>query len=259
MRGTIAALIAPLALLSSPAAAQAVDNLLSGFAGAADVGGRALGEGLSAGPSLFVTATGHAPRPRPQAIGFAITVEGRAATAGEAQRQASHQADLALAAARHAAIAAVEVDQGFASGADDANPMAALLKFGAKDDKPAEPTAPSFTATATIRFRAADLPAEAGLLDALTAAGGKFKLEGKARSILPGLDLDRVQETIDPGAWDRATGDAMAEAHRQAALLAAAAGAKLGEARQIVQLGRTIDADQIGVTIAVRYGLITAQ
>jgi uncharacterized protein YggE len=252
---TLAASVAALGLSVPAAGAQAVDNLISGFAGAADVGGRALGEGLTAGPSLFVTAVGQAPRPRQQAFAFAVSVNGEASTAGEAQRMAAHQIDLALGAARRTGVTALVAEQGFASGDQDANPMAAFLKSQAKDNQTAPPPKPAFTATATLRFRAADPAAEAALLDAMTAAGAKFKLEGKGRSILPGLDLDHPAESIDPAAWDRASQDAIAEAHRQATLLAAAAGVGLGPAQQIDQLGHTTRDDQVSVTVAVRYAI----
>lgn len=60
-------------------------------------------------------------------------------------------------------------------------------------------------------------------------------------------------DQIDPALWDRASQDAVAEARRQATVLATAAGRTLGAARQVLVLTRSVQGSTASVTVAVRY------
>lgn len=248
-----AALVASLG--AGAACAQAMDNFVSTFVGAADLAGQGMAEGAVAGPSVFVTATGHAPRPRTGAQVFGIDLEASAPQAGAAEHDLAGKVDLALAAARRLGVLAAVADQGFA-GADDGNPMAAFMKAQAnKDEKPAPADGPKMTARATIWFTAPNVAQEASLLDALAAARIDYKLTGRAKSFLPGLDIGKPPEPLDPGVWDEATRQAMTEARRQAAVVAGAAGEGVGEARQILVVTRSTEPYQVDVTVAVRFAL----
>jgi hypothetical protein len=246
-------------LVAGGAAAQAVDNIVSTFAGAADVAGHGMAEGAAAGPSVFVTAIGHAARPRTGAQVFSIDVQASAEHAGVAAHALAEMVEVTLAAAHKAGVTAIVAEQGF-TGAGEVNPMAAMLKLGGdKDDKTAEPKTPKVTAKATIWLTAPDVAHEAGLLDALGAAHLDYKLSAKAKSFIPGLDLNKATDAIEPAVWDEATRRAMIEARRQATLAAGADGAGVGEARQIVILTRSSEPGQVSVTVAVRFALKSAQ
>ena len=115
-----------------------------------------------------------------------------------------------------------------------------------------------------MRFRAADPRRLPAFLDALKAAGvdspsgglvgGAPALFGRSTEVLGFGSL----ETVDPAIWDRANAAAVAEARRQAQVLAQASGRGLGAVRQVLMLTRTLQGSAAAVTLAVRFAFAPA-
>jgi hypothetical protein len=125
----------------------------------------------------------------------------------------------------------------------------------------AESAAPDFIARAAVGFRPSDPRQVPAFLDALAAAGIEVGAPAKGSSLaaimatmIPSADSAGAGSP-DVGVWDRASANAIAEARRQASVLAAAAGRQVGEALQILLLTRNTQANEASVTVAVRFAL----
>jgi uncharacterized protein YggE len=115
-----------------------------------------------------------------------------------------------------------------------------------------------FDASMTIRFHPTDPKRLPAFLDALVAAGIDYDLQGKRsqQAFNPFARLGGGEQTVDDATWDRASVDAMNAARRQADVLATAAGRRVGDARQVLMIAKTVQAEDATVTVAVRYGLL---
>jgi hypothetical protein len=252
------------------AAAQDASPLTSMFAAGVEAFGQSLGESMTSGSSIFVTATGHANLPSPLTDAYLVNIEGRSASAVEAQ----HLRDQRLQAARAAAAKfGVTVEVGSTAFTHENDPAAQQRRRNqATAERLAHPGVPVvepvvadervFVARTGVRFRAADPQRLPAFLDALQAAGvdspsGNL---GAVNTGFAGILNQSTQvlgfgsaEQIDPALWDHAGQEAIADARRQASILAAAAGRTLGEARQVLVLTRSVQGSTASVTVAVRY------
>lgn len=257
-------------LLAAPALACAQD--LSGLAGSLAAGieglGQSVGEAAVGGSSVFVTATGRADLPGPLTDAYLVNVEGRSNSAVEAQRLR----DGKLASARGAAAKyGVTMEVGSTAFSREADTAAQQRRRAqATAERLAHPGTPVveppsvdddrvFVARTGVRFHAADPQRLPAFLDALKAAGvdsptaatagGLSSLLARSTEVL-GFG---AMQTVDPTVWDRASQAAVAEARRQAQVLAQASGRGLGEVRQVLMLSRTVQGSTAAVTIAVRF------
>ena len=264
--------------LASSAAAQDASQFGGLIAAGAEGLGQSLGESAVGGSSVFVSATGHAALPAPIADAYLINIEGQSASAVEASRLHDERLKTAQGiAARYN----VSVELGATSFSREVDQQAQMrrnqrqqARFQAQLEaqRSGHPTPPApapdvdtepqwvFVARTGVRFSAANAAQLPAFLDALKAAGvdnlsgnlGSPAMGGlfHASEVLGFGSLAKVDEAV----WDRASQDAIASARRQAAVLAGAAGRELGEARQILFLTRSVQGDQVTVTVAVRFG-----
>jgi uncharacterized protein YggE len=276
-RGSRLAIGVALSLAMSAGAAEAGDA--GDFAGAAAASlsslGQGLGDAMTGGPSLFVTATGHAKRPAPAVKALGISVEGKAPTAVQAAQDRDRAIDAARSVAAKFGIPSLVVTETIDREADSpSDPAAARMAAMAAASPPPfyvprggagagdRPVEKRFVARAALRFLPAGQEKIPMFLDALVAAGVPFDLADTQNSLnfnpLANLGLGS-DETIDQATWDQASADAMASAKRQAKLLAGAAGEGLGDVRQVLQLLKNVQGDQVSVTVAVRFALTPAR
>ena len=273
-RFTIAAATVTL-LVGAPAlaAAQDVSGFAAPLAAAVEGFGQSVGEAAVGGSSIFVTATGRADLPAPLPDAYLINVEGRSASAVEAQRLR----DGRLAAARAAAAQyGVSVEVGTTAFSREVDAAAQQRRRNqAAAERLAHPGTPVaevvpadddrlFVARTGVRFRAADARRLPAFLDALKAAGVDSP-SGSLGLAAPGLFGRSTEvlgfgalETVDPAIWDRANQAAVAEARRQAQVLAQASGRGLGEVRQVLMLTRNLQGSAASVTLAVRFAFAPA-
>lgn len=254
-------------IVAGAAVAVAQSDPLASVAGGADILGQGLGEAAAAGPSVFVTATGHAPiaPASPAALRLAVNRRNALAVAAVRDRESAVQAitaqarrlglqvvlgkeslDRPASAMSHAATGAPPP---LASPPPLATPPSGGLRPG--------PVAREYLASAEVEVRVGEAAKAAELLDALQAAGVEVDvLSGRAPAplALPGFSA-AGGPAADPAVLDRAADAAMAEAHRQAARLAADAGRSLGEVRQIILLARSASGSEATATVAVRFAL----
>jgi hypothetical protein len=262
------------ALLAQPgvAAAQEVDKVMGALAAGAEGLGQSLGESLRGGDSLFVSATGRAAIPTHPADAYVIDVESKAVSVVEAARLRDQRVQAARAIARRFGMTVETGTSGLARIGDGSTAMfhppgQAADDTGGGSKSPGDKTAPTppkprFTAHTQMRFSAADPGQFPALLDALDAAGIEVPAGGASENGLMALLSQKTAaskgfatlEVADDATWDRASENALAEARRQAAVLAVAAGRQLGEVKQILAFMRSVEGDKASVTLAVRYG-----
>lgn len=267
---SIALLSVVLAVAPGLAAAQDASPLTSMFAAGVEAFGQSLAELMTNGSSVFVTATGHATLPAPLTDAYLVNIEGRSSSAVEAQRLRDQRLQAARAAA---AKFGVTVEVGSTAFAHETDLAAQQRRRNqATAERLAHPGVPIvepvgsdervFVARTGVRFRAADPQRLPAFLDALQAAGvdSPSGSLGAVNAGLAGILNQSTQvlgfgsaEQIDPALWDHAGQEAIAEARRQASVLATAAGRTLGEARQVLVLTRSVQGSTASVTVAVRY------
>jgi hypothetical protein len=268
-------LIIPTALILAALATGRASAQVSGAAaGIVAAGAEGLGQGLGAavagGPSVFVTATGKAPLPTNAAAeAYGASIEGKAPLAVEAARRLGEKRDAAraIAARYHVAIdvgATAFSRQGAGGPAPrPGRPGEVTVPVVVKPVAPpaAESPAPDFIARAAVGLRPSDPRQVPAFLDSLAAAGIEVGPPAKGSSVaaimaamIPGADSAGAGSP-DAAIWDRASANAIAEARRQASVLAAAAGRQVGEAQQILLLTRNTQAHEVSVTVAVRFTL----
>lgn len=272
-----AAMSAALSLMLACGAANAADTgeIAGSVAASLASFGQGLGDAVTGAPSVFVTATGHAKRLHVAVKGFGVSLQSKAQTASEAVDERDRAVDLAKSIAAKFDVDVIgeseTMTRGDEGGLGDAMAAARMATGVAGVDQIVNAsgkasTAKQFVAHATLNFHVHDSPEagahigrkKAAFLDALVSAGLDFELDGQRSGFvfnpLANLSLGG-DEIVDEATWDQASADAMAEARRQAAVLAAAAGRSLGEARQVLQLLKTAQDDKVNVTVAVRYSL----
>jgi len=263
---------------AAPAAyAQDVSPYAALFAAGVEGFGQTIGEAAVGGSSVFVTATGHANLPAPLADAYLINIEGQSASAVEASKIHDQRVKTAESIAHQFNVTVDIGSTGFSREED----QAAILQRNARmqaqfqaqrngapitvpvgvDQEPVR----VFVVRTGVRFRASDAAQFPAFLDALKAAGvdnlsgnlgGPTMLNMFRSSEVLGFGaLAKVDEAI----WDRAGQDAMAAARRQAEVLAAASGRGVGEVKQILFLTRSVDGDQVSVTVAARFGFAPAK
>jgi hypothetical protein len=254
----IATLAAALAM-SGGAVAQS--DPLASVAGGADIVGQGLGEAAAAGPSVFVTATGHAPIAPASLAAVRLAVNRRNASALAAVRDRDSAVEAITAEARRLGLQAM-------LGKETLNRTASAMSHPAMGAPPPLATPPpggvrpgpvarEYMASAEVDVRAGEAAKAAELLDALQAAGVEVDLQSgpaPAPLALPGFSA-AGGPAADPAVLDRAADAAMAEARRQAVRLAADAGRLLGEVRQIILLARSASGSEATATVAVRFAL----
>jgi len=264
---------------ASSAAAQDAGQIAGVLAAGVEGLGQSLGEAATGESSVFVTASGHAALPAPIAEAYLINIEGQSSSAVEASRL--HD-DRLKAAQDIAARFKVAVDIGatsFVREADQAAQSRRNAQMQAAMQAQAQAGHPGvfppglgqqgegdrvFVVRTGVRFKASSAEQFPAFLDALKAAGidnlsgalGVPKANMFASNEV--LGFGRLAK-VDDAIWDRAMQDAMASARRQAAVLAATSGRDLGEARQILLLSRSVQSDEVDVTVAVRYGFAPAK
>ena len=258
-----------LAALAAGASAQ-VSGATAGIVAAGAEGvGQGLGAAVAGGPSVFVTATGKVPLTPEAADAYGASVEGKAPSAVEAARRLGEKLDAARAiAARYHVTIDVGATAFSRQGAGGSPPrpmrpgeMTAPVAVKPAGPPAAESAAPDFIARAAVGFRPSDPRQVPAFLDALAAAGIEVGAPAKGSSLaaimatmIPSADSAGAGSP-DVGVWDRASANAIAEARRQASVLAAAAGRQVGEALQILLLTRNTQANEASVTVAVRFAL----
>jgi hypothetical protein len=255
------------------AAAQDVDKFIGALAAGAEGVGQSLGESMRGGDSIFVSATGRAALPGRPAEAYIIDVESKAPSVVEAARLRDQRVQAARAIARRFNMKVETGVSGLSRIGDGSGSLFHLpgqladdaTGRGANDagDKTTPTSAkPKFAAHTEMRFSAADPGQFPAFLDALDAAGVDIPAGGGSGSGIMALLSQKsaaslgfaTVEAADDATWDRASQNALAEARRQATVLAAAAGRPLGEVKQILFFMRTVEGDRASVTLAVRYG-----
>jgi hypothetical protein len=258
--GRFAACLVATSMVAAGAAAQT--DPMTSVAGGADVLGQGLGEAALAGPSVFVTATGHAPIAQASVAGFRLTINRRNASAVAAVRDRNRAVETITNETRRlglqASLGKTSLSRpapGMTHGAMGGIPPL-MVAPGPGVAHPA-PVASEYLASADVDVRGGDASKEAELLDALQAAGVDVDIpSGPVVSPFAFAGLSPTGgPPVDPSVMDRAADEAVAEAHRQAARLAADAGRSLGEARQIILLARTASNGEASATVAVRFAL----
>lgn len=267
MKSILGGVIAVGLLCAAPASAQDTTQFAGLLAAGTEGFGQSIGEAMVGGSSIFVTATGRAELPGPIADAYLVNIEGKSASAVEAARLRDQRLQVARDAAKRFGV---DVEPGSASfsrevdqeaqakrnaermAAHAANPSSPMPDFSQED-------APRvFVARTGVRFRTSDPKRLPPFLDALTAAGVDSVSGTLGAGGLPFLRSSEVLgfgslEAVDPALWDKAERAAVAEARRQAELLAAAGGRPLGEVKQVMLLTRSLQGGAASVTIAARF------
>jgi len=267
--------------LAAPASAQQGDRFAAGLATAVEGMGQSLAQSAQSGSSVFVTATGRAPLAASPSPPYVAKIEERASSAVEAARLRAAKMDAMTALARRFAVPIEMTNASFslenaksghntslgAVGAVAVGVVAAATTSNTEPAKgqsaataPNEP-APVFIAKVSVRFQPAAGSRLPEFLDALEAAGiDDISGGGGTSNPLAFLQNNEVLgigaiDKVDDATWDQAARAAVAEARRQAMVLAAAAGRSLGEAHEIISLTRSVEGANATVTLAVRFAL----
>ena len=278
MKHVATAALAAFALsLSVPAAAQQdATSTLGPLSSAVEAFGGGVGQSLMGGDSIFVYAQGRArlgvvpvstPVAAPVSAGYFVSVSFDAPTAAEAigKRDALVEKLRALGVLFKTGV---EVSDAAVTLGEQCNPGRMTMACGVPmairpPSKAAVDTAdaqPKFNARATVKIMEPAAGQTAAMLDAVHQAGadnigGGDDANPYARYRPTSLfNLATTAAANDKG-WDEATRNAVRAARAQAALLAAADGRDVGQARQILLLTRTADGADATVTVAVRFDL----
>ena len=258
-------------------AQQTSDTFVAGLATALEGVGQAVGDSALGGPSVFVTATGHAPYAASQVAWYQTEVTAHGATASEAASLRDGRV-AAIEALGHRHAVTVEVGSSSFMLQNDgvtqtrnrigmvgvaAPPLNVAPAEAGQASPAATPAKKSFVARTAVKFAAADPARLPAFLDAASGAGLDNLSGGPPAPQALGFyqnpnseifGIGRV-EKVDDATWDKASQAAIVEARRQAAVLATAAGRSLSEARQIMSLTRSVAGGEASVTVAVRFAL----
>lgn len=250
------------ALWSGAAAAQDAANFARSAAGLLELTGEGLGEAARGGASILVTATGKARLPTPLVETFELNIEGTSDSAVEASRLRDQKLSVVKAtAARHQ----IGIDYGQSTITpviDQAAVASRRRKTAAtgvtESSSPLESEV-HFVARSTLKFSAPGGRDLAPFLDDLRKAGiGLVASNGTVAS--PGGLFNAAQifglgqaDQVAPAIWDDATKAALAEARREAEVIAGASGRSLGAVRQVTVFSRSASGAEASVTVCVRY------
>lgn len=276
----IAVALAAAMLAAQPVAAQ---DLAGPVAAAIDQVGQGLGESMTGGPGVFVTAQGRAPMPAAAASRMSMSIKGEGKTAVEAVAARDATLERVRAAARRhgveievgatnfdiaetpdwVATADVTMPDFSGMGEDEAidaaaDAAAATIDAAAMDDAPKMTRTVTASVQVTLQRPAEDrLPA---FIDALAEAGvtdlsdSLYGLNlGQWQPFLALLGLDTANDPGEP-VWNAATADGIARARAQAQAIADASGRRLGQVRYVSVLMRSHDGRDALVSVAVRFG-----
>lgn len=255
-----------LAVLAGGAArAQGVGDVPALLAAGVDQFGQGVGESALGGSSVFVTAKGVVKAERPVVRYYRATVSGEGSTAVEAARVRDAKIEKLRAAAKR-----FNVDMTL--GVPDYTAAPAVRTVVRVNPQPVAPGSPLVlppgaaapptlaTPILTARTEAQFVrPAEASMpafMDALREAGVDAQPANPLSSLNAAagfLGIGGAAGEADQAAWGKAGAAAVAAAREEAEALAAAAGRKVGQARQITLLSRTVQGDQLTVWVAVRF------
>lgn len=251
-----------LPLAAMPAAAQDNSNFARSAAAALELVGEGVGDAARGGPSILVTATGTARLPAPLVEKFNLSIEGVAGSAVDATRLRDQKLALVKEAAARRQISveygqstiAPEVDQAAVNARHKKNSAP-----GAFDTSPPIDSEVRFAARTTLKLSAPGSGDLAPFLDELHKAGVGFVSAGGAVNGMAGifnagqvLGFGQVAQ-VDPAIWDEATRAALAEAKREAEVIAVASGRPLGSVRQVTVFSRNASGAEATVTLSVRF------
>ena len=250
----------------APARAQGLDNVAAILATAEEHLGQSVGEAALGGSSVYVTAQGTAKLASPLGKPYVVSVQGQAATATGAAQIREAKIDKLRAAAKRFGVEMTVEDASYSLGVGPIAPRVVPPPTPGVPPLPVPPVAPAklpqmFTTTVSVRFTRPSEAQMPGLLDAIHEAG----VETLASTALPPNPLAQVNQffgiggpaasAIAPEIWDKASVAAVEAARREAQVLAAAGGRKLGPLRGVMLLTRTSQGDQVTVSVGARFGL----
>ena len=271
MRTMVAVLVAALAAAGA-ARAQTGDFVQTLSAGIEEAG-QSLGAAAFSGPSLFVTAKGHARLPAPLADSYFVTVEGKHASAVVATRLRDAKLAQLVSLAKRSGVDIEQGDTSVALETDTDAQRQAAQRQRAQATTPMTPGSMSFqyqplppapkvfVASASLRFRAPANADAAAFLDAVHAAGVDTLTRGVSATANPFLPHGSETlgfgsaETLDDSLWSAAANDALGHARVQAQALATASGRALGPVRSIIVLSRGVEGGEASETLAIRFAL----
>ena len=260
--------------LATSASAQQADRFAAGLATAVEGTGQSLAQSALSGSSVFVTATGHAPLSANPAPPYIAKIEERASSAVEAARLRAAKMDAVTGLARRFAVTIEMTNPSFSlenakTGRNTTLGTVAVGVVAAATSNtepakgqgattPADKSGPVFVARVSVRFQASATSRLPEFLDALEAAGIDQISGGATSNVLSFLQNNEILgigaiDKVDDAVWDQAGRAAVAEARRQATVLAVAAGRSLGEAHEIISLTRAVQGADATVTLAVRF------
>jgi|GEM_PF-2001582 len=283
MKFFLIAVFGAMTVLTTAASAQDASKWTSALATFGEGFGQGVGEAVNGGASVFVTATGRARIPNQAADVEIITVEGKATSATEATRIRDGRLATAQTLARRFGVTLDVGESNFSRQQNntlsfqnrDAERAAIAANAAASMSSPTAPPplkiAPpgrpatsgaeqEFITRTNVRLRSPDPERMASFLDALIGAGVDIDFVANGGVGFPNSLFRNNEvlgfgalEKIDDSIWDQASANAIAEARRQATVFATAAGRQVGEAKQILLLGRGSQGDEASVTVAVRF------
>ena len=275
MKIKVAVAVVVACALATSASAQQADRFAAGLATAVEGMGQSLAQSALSGSSVFVTATGHAPLSAYPAPPYVAKIEERTSSAVEAARLRAAKMDVVSGLARRFAVTIEMTNPSFSLenaksgrntplGAVAVGVVAAATSNtepvkGQGAATPADKSGPVFVARASVRFQASANSRLPEFLDALEAAGiDQISGGGATSNALSFLQTNEILgigaiDKVDDAVWDQASRAAVAEARRQATVLAVAAGRSLGEAHEIIALTRNIQGADATVTLAARF------
>ena len=244
--------------ITGPAVAQ---DVAGPVAAAVDQFGQSLGESVSSGPGLFVTAQGEARMPAASGAPMTVTITGTGKTAVEAVADRNGQLERIRAVANRFDVAMNVGATTYAIGRPNAWDQAAVVELiePGGDELPQTDDAPTVTASVPVKL---DRPNESrlpGFVDALVAAGVKNlddHLNGmNLGAMQPFLSLLGLDSARGPGeaVWNQATADGVRKARAQAEAIAEASGRGLGPVRYVSVLMRSHNGENALVSVAVRF------
>jgi uncharacterized protein YggE len=272
-RTLIAAAFVSTFLFASAAAAQDTGGFTALLATATEGFGQTLGEAMTNGQSVFVTAHGRAKLPAPLTGSYFVNVDGKSASAVDAARQRETKLAQLRAVAQQFGVPMEVGDSRFSLETDTEAQQRRNREIIAERAAHPETKAPLafpnvgdapkiFVARTGVRFKEPPAARLAAFLDAIRTAGVD-DIRTSLTATPPGLlGINQSSEilgfgsveTVDEAIWNAASADAVRNARNQAQTLAAAAGRNVGEARQILFLAKAIQGGEAVVTIAVRFG-----
>ena len=266
--------VALLASMAGRASAQDAGGFATLLTTATEGFGQTLGEAMTNGQSVFVTAHGKAKLPAPLTGSYYVNVDGKSASAVEAAHQREGKLSQLRSAAQQFGVTMELGESRFSLETDAEAQQRRMREMAAERAARADAKAPVvfptlgeapkiFVARTGVRFKEPPADRLAAFLDAIRAAGVddiRTSLTASPPNMFGINTASEVLgfgsvEAVDDAVWNAASTDAIRNARLQAQTLAAAAGRNVGEARQILFLAKAIQSGEGVVTVAVRFGL----